>query len=144
MIEYCPVSFYFDQNEYEVSVISGHAIKCFFRLPDGKETLVTISLDDQYGIEKIETVTEAQLAAYQARQEEDKIGIFDAKKVEGSSQFNSGNPSVPQYELKLKNGSIIAAEPRLDGFPMHIQWIQRYIAKYIPNSDIKGWRIKKS
>jgi hypothetical protein len=142
MIEYCPVAFYFNQNEYEANIISGHAIKTFIRLPDDQKTIVTISLDGDYGIEKIETVTEAQLAGYQAQQDKQKIEILDAKKVEGSSRFNTGLPSVPQYEIKLKNGKIVAAEPRLG--TGSLQWIQRYIEKYIPTNEVKGWRIKKS
>ncbi|MDP3778991.1 MAG: hypothetical protein Q8R30_03060 [bacterium] len=143
MVEYCPISFFFNQDEYEVSVIFGHAVKCFFRLPDGKGTIVTITLDDQYGIGKIETVTEDQIAEYQIRKDAEKVDISDARKVEGSSQFHSGYPPVPNYEVKLNNGSIVQAEPRLYT-GSSIQWIQRYTEKFIPHTDIKGWRIKKS
>ena len=141
MMEFNPVAFYFNQDEYQASVISGHEVKTFIRLPDREKTIVTISLDDDHGIQKIETVTEAQFAEYEAQSEE-KIEIMEAKKVEGSLQFCLGFPSVPQYELKLKNGRIISAEPRLDS-GSSIKWIQRYTEKYIAANEIKGWRVKK-
>lgn len=136
MLESSPVSFFFNQGEYEASVVTSHEgyVYC---LSDDEQTLLRITLASDFGVSRIETVNASELTA--------DTKIWKAVRGKETRKWCLGSPPLPRYEVKLKNGRIAKAQPRGTAYNA-IEWIEQWMGKdkLIPQDMVAGWREKKS
>lgn len=140
MLESSPVSFFFNQGEYEADVIT-NLDGYLYRLSDDEETVLKISLTDDGGIKKIETVNMSEVTASNM--------ICAAIRIEGSRIWRSVKiPPCPlHFEIKLKGGRITVAYPRpMAQSSLEWDWIEHRMGKdgIIPRDMVVGWREKKN
>jgi hypothetical protein len=134
MVEFTPVAFSFNQDEYIVSVILGRSDRAF-SLPDIPDTVVEVILNENHGIKTIR--------AYDAVEAQTRFKeIVEAKKLK-KGEFTPGVPAYNVYELRLKDGKLVSAELKLESYGEQY-WQQLYVNKRIEQKDVVGWRIIKT